>query len=70
MTIWNSYQRCRNWGAINILLTWGKALVEWAASPEQALTWLTELNHRLAARWDDQLLWWFTLVSWQNSTAR
>ena len=34
-------------------MTWGKALVEWAASPEQALTWLTELNHRLALDGND-----------------
>ena len=43
-------------------MTWGKALVEWAASPEQALTWLTELNHRLALDGNDPasyggLLW-------------
>ena len=43
-------------------MTWGKALVEWAASPEQALTWLTDLNHRLALDGNDPasyggLLW-------------
>jgi hypothetical protein len=29
-------------------MTWGKAIVEWAPSPEDALRWLVELNHRYA----------------------
>ena len=62
---WNSCQQSlRELGELhnNTRMTWGKALVEWAASPEQALTWLTELNHRLALDGNDPasyggLLW-------------
>jgi photolyase PhrII len=32
----------------NVRMTWGKAIVEWAPSPEDALRWLVELNHRYA----------------------
>ena len=63
---WNSCQQSlRELGELhnNTRMTWGKALVEWAASPEQALTWLTELNHRLALMVMTRLLWRATLVS-------
>lgn len=32
----------------NVRMTWGKALLEWTQSPEQALAWLIDLNHRYA----------------------
>ena len=64
-TFWNACQRSlRVTGELhnNVRMTWGKALVSWASSPEQALHWLTELNHRLALDGNDPasyggLLW-------------
>ena len=32
----------------NVRMTWGKALLEWTKSPEQALAMLIDLNHRYA----------------------
>ena len=32
----------------NVRMTWGKALVEWSRSPEEALRRLVDLNHRFA----------------------
>lgn len=32
----------------NLRMTWGKALLEWSASPEEAMRRLIELNHRFA----------------------
>jgi photolyase PhrII len=32
----------------NVRMTWGKALLQWTESPEQALAWLIDLNHRYA----------------------
>ena len=62
---WNACQRSlRKLGELhnNVRMTWGKALVGWASSPEVALRWLIELNHRLALDGNDPasyggLLW-------------
>jgi predicted NAD/FAD-dependent oxidoreductase len=32
----------------NVRMTWGKSLLQWTESPEQALEWLIDLNHRYA----------------------
>lgn len=32
----------------NLRMTWGKALLSWTESPEQALGWIIDLNHRYA----------------------
>jgi photolyase PhrII len=32
----------------NVRMTWGKSLLQWTESPEQALAWLIDLNHRFA----------------------
>ncbi|MEI6525290.1 MAG: FAD-dependent oxidoreductase [Planctomycetota bacterium] len=32
----------------NVRMTWGKSLLQWTDSPEQALAWLIDLNHRYA----------------------
>ncbi len=32
----------------NVRMTWGKSLLQWTESPEQALAWLIDLNHRYA----------------------
>ncbi len=32
----------------NVRMTWGKALLQWAATPQQALAWMIDLNHRYA----------------------
>ena len=62
---WNACQRSlRVTGELhnNVRMTWGKALVSWSRSPEEALLWLTELNHRFALDGNDPasyggLLW-------------
>lgn len=32
----------------NVRMTWGKAFIQWTKSPEEALTMMTDLNHRYA----------------------
>ncbi len=46
----------------NLRMTWGKALAGWAPTPEDALAWLIDLNHRYALDGSDPnsyggLLW-------------
>ncbi len=49
--LWDAAQQSLLWhGELhnNLRMTWGKAIVEWAPSPELAYDWLQELNHRFA----------------------
>jgi len=32
----------------NVRMTWGKSILQWTKSPEQALEWIIDLNHRYA----------------------
>ena len=32
----------------NVRMTWGKSILQWTQSPQQALEWLIDLNHRYA----------------------
>jgi photolyase PhrII len=49
--LWNAAQRCLLLNGElhnNLRMTWGKALLSWTRTPEMALRWLIDLNHRLA----------------------
>jgi photolyase PhrII len=49
--LWDAAQQSLLWhGELhnNLRMTWGKAVVEWAPTPEIAYDWLQELNHRFA----------------------
>ncbi len=49
--LWNTMQRSLLWNGElhnNARMTWGKALLNWTSSPEEALRLLVDLNHRYA----------------------
>ena len=50
-TLWNACQESLiRHGELhnNLRMTWGKAILSWTRSPEEALKWIIDLNHRYA----------------------